>query len=403
LSKLNFQYVGGLVQNDSLSNLETNTLFKGKEFIVTGKLGENNDDSGDDQVSVIIDAGGKYHREFDICLRSESNLDIDEQAKLSLSNSTAVDEKEMLTPVSTLCFRPRAYPKSEAQNFLKNLHAFLNIKQLQQSIQVASNESAKEELRKKALDLSLKNNFVTDLTSLVVTKPDEEPVINKLVTDLFTEDDLIPVSFSASSSLTSSRNKINRPSPSVRLGLIGNGVQFDPRYASVSYSSRPRPRPGVTTTTKYYLTTTTTTSTSTTTQQPSTDLFDLIATDYNNDTDLLEEQEDVDGEKEEKEEDITENENNSTSIGCSLKLFSKTYYRGDSLEITEDKEDLEDFDDKAVTATLEGTCCWDIFEEKDFGGAFKTLNPSFDYIGANSFGSELFRKVSSVAINIFCS
>jgi len=249
----------------------------------------------------------------------------------------------------------------------------------------------------------LKNNFVTDLTSLVVTKPDEEPVINKLVTDLFTEDDLIPVAFSASSSLTSSRNKINRPSPSVRLGLRGNGLQFDPRYASVSYSSRPRPRPGVTTTTKYYLTTTTTTSTSTTTQQPSTDLFDLIATDYNNDTDLLEEQEDVDGEKEEKEEDITENENNSTSIGCSLKLFSKTYYRGDSLEITEDKEDLEDFDDKAVTATLEGTCCWDIFEEKDFGGAFKTLNPSFDYIGANSFGSELFRKVSSVAINIFCS
>jgi len=397
LSKLNFQYVGGLVQNDSLSNLETNTLFKGKEFIVTGKLGENNDDSGDDQVSVIIDAGGKYHREFDICLRSESNLDIDEQAKLSLSNSTAVDEKEMLTPVSTLCFRPRAYPKSEAQNFLKNLHAFLNIKQLQQSIQVASNESAKEELRKKALDLSLKNNFVTDLTSLVVTKPDEEPVINKLVTDLFTEDDLIPVSFSASSSLTSSRNKINRPSPlsDFRLGLIRNrnSVQFDPLlYSSVSYSSRQRPRPG-----------TATTTTSTTTLQPTTDLFDLIATDYNNDTDLLEEQEDVDGEKEEKEEDITENENNSTSIGCSLKLFSKTYYRGDSLEITEDKEDLEDFDDKAVTATLEGTCCWDIFEEKDFGGAFKTLNPSFDYIGANSFGSELFRKVSSVAINIFCS
>merc|ERR1719450_74488 len=284
LSKLNFQYVGGLVQNDSLSHLETNTLFKGKEFIVTGKLGENNDDSGDDQVSVIIDAGGKYYREFDICLRSESNLNIDEQAKLSLSNSTAVDEKEMLTPVSTLCFRPRAYPKSEAQNFLKNLHAFLNIKQLQQSIQVASNELAKEELRKKALDLSLKNNFVTDLTSLVVTKPDEEPVINKLVTDLFTEDDLIPVAFSASSSLISSRNKINRPSPSVSLGLRGNGLQFDPRYASVSYSSRPSPRPGITNTTKYYLTTTTTTSTSTTTQQPSTDLFDLIATDYNNDT-----------------------------------------------------------------------------------------------------------------------
>merc|ERR1711902_450395 len=104
-----------------------------------------------------------------------------------------------------------------------------------------------------------------------------------------------------------------------------------------------------------------------------------------------------------KEEDITKTENNSTSTGCSLKLFSKTYYRGDSLEITEDKEDLEDFDDKAVTATLDGPCCWDIFGDKDFGGAYKMLDPSFDYIGANSFGSELFRKVSSVAINWYCN
>ena len=95
--------------------------------------------------------------------------------------------------------------------------------------------------------------------------------------------------------------------------------------------------------------------------------------------------------------------NNSTSIiGCSLKLFSKPYYRGDSLEITKNMEDLEDFDDKAVTATLNGSCCWDIFGEQNFEGTYKTLKPSIDYIEANSFGLELFRNVSSVARNEFC-
>merc|ERR1719270_2149419 len=105
----------------------------------------------------------------------------------------------------------------------------------------------------------------------------------------------------------------------------------------------------------------------------------------------------------EEENDAMNNVNNSTSIiGCSLKLFSKSYYRGDSLEITKNMEDLEDFDDKAVTATLNGSCCWDIFEKQNFEGTYKTLKPSIDYIEANSFGLELFRNVSSVARNEFC-
>merc|ERR1719282_2215010 len=132
------------------------------------------------------------------------------------------------------CFQPKLIPKVSPKIFLKNLHAFLNIKQILQSMKISTTETAKEELRKKALDLALKNNFVTELTSLVVIKPDEDPVINKLVTDLFTEDDLLPISFSASyssSSLSSKRNKLNRPSAVANLNSFGFGSSF-PRFGN---------------------------------------------------------------------------------------------------------------------------------------------------------------------------
>merc|ERR1719282_1776826 len=152
---------------------------------------------------------------------------------------------------------PKLIPKVSPKIFLKNLHAFLNIKQILQSMKISTTETAKEELRKKALDLALKNNFVTELTSLVVTKPDEDPVINKLVTDLFTEDDLLPISFSASyssSSFSSKRNKLNRPSAVSNQNSFGFG-SFFPRFGN---------SPPISTTTSTSTTTSITTSTTTT-------------------------------------------------------------------------------------------------------------------------------------------
>merc|ERR1712137_1094847 len=78
--------------------------------------------------------------------------------------------------------KPPVYPKSESQNFLKKLYAFTNIKQLLNKIQVTSDEAEKAALEERAVSLALENNLVTDLTSLVVVKPDAEPVINQLAT-----------------------------------------------------------------------------------------------------------------------------------------------------------------------------------------------------------------------------
>ncbi|XP_060766197.1 inter-alpha-trypsin inhibitor heavy chain H3-like [Neoarius graeffei] len=59
------------------------------------------------------------------------------------------------------------------ENFIQRLWAYLTVKQLLEK-EVALKGDEKEAARKGALDLSLKYEFVTSLTSMVVTKPQEE-------------------------------------------------------------------------------------------------------------------------------------------------------------------------------------------------------------------------------------
>merc|ERR1712200_344311 len=48
-------------------------------------------------------------------------------------------------------------------------------------------------------------------------------------------------------------------------------------------------------------------------------------------------------------------------VPCTLTLYSKTYRRGESETLTSSLADLADFNDKAVSALVEGTCCWQVF------------------------------------------
>ena len=64
-------------------------------------------------------------------------------------------------------------------DFAQRLWAFLTIKELLRKRVAADGRDEKEALKERALELSLKYHFVTPLTSLVVVKPDEEPVITE--------------------------------------------------------------------------------------------------------------------------------------------------------------------------------------------------------------------------------
>merc|ERR1712165_208257 len=301
LSNLNVEYVGG-IQEASTSLAELNTFFRGGELIVSGKLS-----TLEEPLEVKITGLGKdglsYHSELYICPETLSTTD-----------------------PAPRCLQPRVYPKSEAQSFLQKLFAFQHIKQVLEKADIAETEEEKIELKEKATELSLENNLVTDVTSLVVVKPDQEPKVTQL-------------------------NNLRQT----------DYPDYGHNYASTTTTTM------ISTTTlrpSLSRTTTTTTMISTTTLRPSLPSQAPVGDCYG------------DGE---------------------LTLYSKTYHRGDQLELTSSQPDLADqqFDQTAVSALVTGSCCWELYSGTNFSGDQITLMPGHQYTGVTSLG-DLFRNVASV-------
>nr|XP_060615868.1 inter-alpha-trypsin inhibitor heavy chain H4-like [Anolis sagrei ordinatus] len=119
-------------------------LFEGSEIVVAGKLSNEVDVL---PVEIKAQALSSY---------------------LTLKEDANVTEKEQI-------FQHQEYIFGD---FIERLWAYLTIQQLlEQSVLVKEEEQ--KTLETKALNLSLKFNFVTPLTSMVVTKPEAEEVANK--------------------------------------------------------------------------------------------------------------------------------------------------------------------------------------------------------------------------------
>ncbi|XP_029411250.1 inter-alpha-trypsin inhibitor heavy chain H4 isoform X4 [Nannospalax galili] len=126
--------------------------FKGSEMVVAGKL----PDQGPDVLSAKV--SGQMHLQ---------NITFETKA------SVAQQEKEFHSP------------KYIFHNFMERLWAYMTIQQKLEQI-VSASDAELEALKAQALELSLKYNFVTPLTSMVVTKPEgqdqfqvaEKPVEN---------------------------------------------------------------------------------------------------------------------------------------------------------------------------------------------------------------------------------
>merc|ERR1712187_651699 len=80
-----------------------------------------------------------------------------------------------------------------------------------------------------------------------------------------------------------------------------------------------------------------------------------------------------------------------------LVLYSKTYQRGDQLELTSSQPDLaaQQFDPPAVSALVTGDCCWELYSGTNYSGDQITVRPGSQYRGVTSLGN-LFRNVASV-------
>merc|ERR1712038_569505 len=313
LSNLRLQYVGGLVDTASLSETEAKTLFRGREVIVAGKL-SNEANTGADRLSIQIDAGGKggkFHRDFDICLREPVALDVngsENSAKVVFAvdrqpAEEIINDKLPLPSPLPACLKPREYPKSEAQNFLKNLHAFLNIKQLLKKSKLTSNETETSTLEMEATKLALETNLVTEVSSLVVTRPDEEPVINKLVTRLFAEGEIVSPAFSASGGCPPLKGCSIGGGGSRRNHYFSRRPSFSNFGAGLNGGGGSKPLP----------------------------ITFAASANFNSNSEDDYDYENIEVEDIEADDDVGSNQCNGT-----LTLFTKTYNRGEELMIEED-------------------------------------------------------------------
>merc|ERR1712018_940707 len=90
----------------------------------------------------------------------------------------------------------------------------------------------------------------------------------------------------------------------------------------------------------------------------------------------------------------------TTTTQCpsgSMTMYSKTYFRGESLDVMEDAiSNLadHDFDNKVQSINIKGCFCWKVYEGPNFSGNFILLRPK-EYKSAVDIKA-VFKKASSV-------
>uniref|UniRef100_A0A286Y5M0 Inter-alpha-trypsin inhibitor heavy chain 4 n=1 Tax=Cavia porcellus TaxID=10141 RepID=A0A286Y5M0_CAVPO len=150
LTNVAFQYPSNAVEEVTQDNFRL--LFKGSEMVVAGKLRDQRSDVFSAKVSGQMDM---------------------QNVTFETESSTAEQEKLFQSP------------KYIFHNFMERLWAYLTIQQLLEN-SVSASDAESKALKSRALNLSLNYNFVTPLTSMVVTKPEgqeQSQVANKPVED----------------------------------------------------------------------------------------------------------------------------------------------------------------------------------------------------------------------------
>ena len=138
LYDVEFKYVGGSFSDQTSLNV-SKTFYKGGEYVIAGKINDDFDQEDDtNQPRIIIDASQylptKYVQEIWPCyLKSETN--VEDEIDTSLQNDTFVIKR----PSLCIPVKPKVI-KTDAENFIERLWAFLTIQNLLEE----SNEKEKD-------------------------------------------------------------------------------------------------------------------------------------------------------------------------------------------------------------------------------------------------------------------
>ncbi|XP_017305529.1 inter-alpha-trypsin inhibitor heavy chain H3 isoform X3 [Ictalurus punctatus] len=132
LTDLQLNYIGAA----NLTQTSFRQYYNGSEIVVSGKITDN-------------------------------SLETLQTEVIAISKSASVKYQDSVSTKDLIDVSP------QHENFTQRLWAYLTVKQLLEK-EVTLKGDEKDAARKKALDLSLRYEFVTSLTSMVVTKPQEQ-------------------------------------------------------------------------------------------------------------------------------------------------------------------------------------------------------------------------------------
>ena len=370
LRDVNFQYIvnGKTIQTEFLTRKFFKNAYGKNEYVIVGEIEDNQIDNFEIKIDGQ-DANGDYTSDLKM-FPCPVLRDIEEQ-------------KSELFPHRCIPIRPIPRPvwqKSPTEAFMERLWAFKRIKYLlnqnkceniYETLPIDSKDSLEEKEPQESpcndniVQLAKEYNFVTKVTSLVVESNDEYIRNGSIIPNqLNLNNEYIPKSsfyaFAASygapapfpqiqsyaapapppqiqsyAAPAPPRQKLNRKRPQIKGGYPGG--------------YRPRPPPI---------------------------LIENIESEYDS---------------------ILENEI-TTSAPCTsgkLTLYSKTYFRGESVEVKEDVSSFLNlnFDDQIGSVNVEGNCCWKIYVDEEYNGAYMELSPK-EYQSATDIKS-IFKKASS--------
>merc|ERR1711962_1757311 len=361
VSKLKFEYVGVNETDADVVNEEINVVLRGSSYAHVGRL---NDGAETLEIKLLGETkSGPLVKESKIWCEVGGTL-----------------------PPCAGCILPsqRTPERSDAQNFMQRLHAYAHIKKLLKRGNKAEREGLDDD-NIRALQLALANNFVTSLTSLVVTTAQNDTTLasvgDELVQDTpFRKNYGLPgiKSYSGTPRFTvglASGPPAGNSYPTVLNSPISSGGNWRQQYrdrqrqASVK-SSRGRGR-----------------------------FSGRGGAIFSNRAGAgIPVRNDLGSGRSYCESAYYAPSTTTTAPECqgNLTMWTRTYLRGESLQTNDDITDLSahGFNNKLVSLEVSSGCCWLIFSEPNFEGEVK-LFPEGKYQSVSSVGN-LFRAASSV-------
>lgn len=151
VSNVTFRYLDDTVIKNTISNVIFPNYFAGSELIVTGQL---------------VDTA---MTDIPVSIFGESSNGL---LELRSSGNSIVNDIDMTS------FDGESQPGVNFTDIAERIWAYVTIKQLLDDRLRETNQTIRDEIKERATQLALKYNFVTPLTSMVVTKPEQETMVD---------------------------------------------------------------------------------------------------------------------------------------------------------------------------------------------------------------------------------